>query len=198
MIKSWEDFGNGGGVWDHAYSSHNFSQITSWNDSWWLIVDTNFESSWAPVNELNSSLGFNGGNWSIDVFWDDITSVQHRASHIFTMSWVTFGHHWCWFEGWVGDFSYGQLFVISFLGWDDWRVWTQHKMNSWIWDQVGLEFSDINVQSTIESQRGGQRWDNLSNKSVQVGVSRSFNVQLSSANVINGFVIEDNCNISVF
>jgi hypothetical protein len=90
------------------------------------------------------------------------------------------------------------LFVISFLGWDDWRVWTQHKMNSWIWDQVGLEFSDINVQGTIESQRGGQRWDNLSNKSVQVGVSWSFNVQLSSANVINGFVIEDNCNISVF
>jgi len=25
-------------------------------------------------------------------------------------------------------------------------------VNSWIWDQVGLEFSDINVQSTIESQ----------------------------------------------
>jgi hypothetical protein len=39
-------------------------------------------------------------------------------------------------------------------------------MDSRIRDQVGLEFSDIDVKGTIESQRGGQRGDNLSDKSV--------------------------------
>ena len=71
-------------------------------------------------------------------------------------------------------------------------------MDTGIRDQVSLEFGDINVQGTIESQRGGQRGDNLSNESIQVSVSGSFNIQLSSADIIDGFVIEDNSDISVF
>jgi len=105
MIKSAEDFSDSCGIWDHAACSHNFSKITSRDNSWWLIVNSDFESSWAPVNELNGSLGFNGGNSSIDVFWNNISSVHHWASHIFTMSWVAFGHHVGWLEAAVGDFS---------------------------------------------------------------------------------------------
>ena len=105
MIESAEDFSNSSSIWDHAACSHNFSKITSRDNCWWLIVDSNLESSWAPINELNSSLGFDGGNSSIDVFWDDISSVHHGASHIFTMSWIAFSHHVGWFEATVGDFS---------------------------------------------------------------------------------------------
>jgi hypothetical protein len=71
-------------------------------------------------------------------------------------------------------------------------------MDTGIWDQIGLEFGDIDVQGTIESQRGGQRGDDLGDQSVQVGISGSFNIQLSSADIIDGFVIEDNGDISVF
>jgi hypothetical protein len=71
-------------------------------------------------------------------------------------------------------------------------------MDTGIWYQVGLELSDINVQCTIESQRGSQRGNDLGDESVQIGVSGSFNIQLSSANIIDGFVIEDNGDISVF
>jgi len=70
-----------------------------------LIVDSDFESSGAPVNELDGSFGFDGGNGSIDVFGDDISSVEHGASHVFSVSGVTFGHHGSGFEGRVGDFS---------------------------------------------------------------------------------------------
>ena len=93
MVKSGEDFSNSGGVGDHTDSSHDFSEITSWDNSWWLIVDSDFEASWAPINELDSSFGLNGGNSSIDIFWDDVTSVHHGASHIFTVSGVAPGHH---------------------------------------------------------------------------------------------------------
>jgi hypothetical protein len=51
--------------------------------------------------------------------------------------------------------------VIGFLGGDNWSIRGQHEMDSRIWDQVGLEFSDIDVQGSVESQRGGQRGDNL-------------------------------------
>lgn len=71
-------------------------------------------------------------------------------------------------------------------------------MNSRIGDQVSLEFSDIDVKGTIESEGGSQRGDNLSNKSVQVSVGGSFDIEVSSADIIDGFVIEHNGDISVF
>jgi hypothetical protein len=71
-------------------------------------------------------------------------------------------------------------------------------VNSGVRDEVGLEFSDINVQGSVESEGGSEGGDNLGNKSVQVSVSGSFDVQLSSADVIDGFVIEHNGDISVF
>ena len=71
-------------------------------------------------------------------------------------------------------------------------------MDSGIGDEVGLEFSDIDVEGTIESQRGGQRGNDLGDKSVQIGVGGSFNIQLSSADIINGLIVQHDSNISVF
>jgi hypothetical protein len=70
-------------------------------------------------------------------------------------------------------------------------------MDSWIWDQVSLEFSDIDVKGTIESEGGGERGDNLSDESVQVGVGWSLDIEVSSADIINGFVIDHDGDIGV-
>ena len=87
--------------------------------------------------------------------------------------------------------------MISFLGGDDWGIRGQHEMDSWVWHQVGLELSDINVQSTIESEGGSEGGDNLSDESVQVGVGWSLDIEVSSADIVNGLVIKDNGNIGV-
>ena len=70
-------------------------------------------------------------------------------------------------------------------------------MDSWVWHQVGLELSNINIQSTIESEGGSEGGDDLSNESVQVGVGWSLDIEVSSADIIDGLVIKDNGNISV-
>ena len=198
VIDSWEDLSNSGWVRDHTDGSHDFSKISTWNNCRWLIVDTTLEASWAPVNELDGSLGLNSSNGCIDILGDDITSVHEATGHVFTMSGVTLCHHGSGFEGRVSDLSNWELLVISFLSGDDWGVWWQHEMDSRIWHQVGLEFSDINVKSTIESKRCGQRWNDLSDESVQVGIGGSFNIEISSADIIDSFVIEHDCNISMF
>ena len=105
VIESGEDFGDGGGVGDHAASSHDFGEVTSGYDCGGLIVDTNFEAGGAPVDELDGSLGLDGGNGSVDVFGDDISSVHHGAGHVFSVSGVAFGHHVGGFEAGVGDLS---------------------------------------------------------------------------------------------
>ena len=70
-------------------------------------------------------------------------------------------------------------------------------MDSWVWHQVSLELSNINVQSTIESEGGSEGGDDLGNESVQVGVGWSLDIKVSSADIINGLVIKDNGNIGV-
>jgi len=70
------------------------------------------------------------------------------------MSGITFGHHRSWFESGVGDFSNRELFMVSFLSRDNWGVRGKHEMDSGVWHEVGLEFSDINVKGTIESEGG--------------------------------------------
>jgi len=70
-------------------------------------------------------------------------------------------------------------------------------MDSWVWYQVGLELGNIDVKGTIESEGSSEGRDNLSNESVQVGVGWSLNIKVSSADIIDGFVIEDNGNIGV-
>jgi len=70
-------------------------------------------------------------------------------------------------------------------------------MDSWVWHQVGLEFGDIDVKGTIESEGSGQRGDNLGNKSVKVGVGWSLDIEVSSADIIDGLVIKDDGDIGV-
>jgi hypothetical protein len=198
MIESGEDLSNSSGVRRHAKSSHDLSKITTRNDSRRLVVDTSLETSRAPVDELNGSLGLDGGNSSVDILRDDITSVHHAASHIFTMSGIALGHHGSRFESGVGDFSNRELFVIGLFSGDDGGIRGQHEMDSGIGDEVSLEFSDIDVEGTIESQRSSQRRDDLSNESVEIGVSGSFNIELSSADIVDSFVIEHDSDIGVF
>merc|ERR1712070_482808 len=197
VIDSGEDLSDGSGVGDHADGSHDLGEITTWNNGWWLIVDTALETGWAPVDELNGSLGLDGGDGGVDILWNDITSVHEAAGHVFTVSWVALGHHSGWLEGGVGDLGDGELLVISFLGRDDWGIRRKHEMDSWIWDQVSLELGDIDVKGTVESEGGSERGDNLSDESVQVGVGWSLDIEVSSADIINGFVIDHDGDIGV-
>ena len=130
VIKSGPCFGNGGGVGQHADGTLDLGKITTWDNCWWLVVDTDLEkidlvlglvivrviyleTSWAPVNKLDGSLGFDGGNGGVDVLGDNITTVQHAAGHVFTVSWIALDHLVGWFETSVGDFSNGELFVVG-------------------------------------------------------------------------------------
>ena len=70
-------------------------------------------------------------------------------------------------------------------------------MDSWVWHKVGLELGDINVKSTVESEGSSEGGDNLGNESVEVGVGWSLDIEVSSADVVNGLVIDHNSNIGM-
>jgi len=197
MINSGEDLSDGSGVGDHADGSHNLGEITTGNDGRRLIVDTALETGRAPVDELDGSLGLDGGNGGVDILGDDVTSEHEAACHVLSVSGVALGHHGGGLEGGVGDLSDGQLLVVGLLGRDDGSIGGKHEMDSGVGHQVGLELSDIDVEGTVESEGGSQGGDDLSDESVQVGVGGSLDIEVSSADVINGFVVDHNSNIGV-
>ena len=62
-------------------------------------------------------------------------------------------------------------------------------MSPWVWDQVGLELCEVNIESSVKSKRGGDRGDDLADQAVQVGVRWSFHVKVASADVVDGLVV---------
>jgi len=70
-------------------------------------------------------------------------------------------------------------------------------MDSRIRHQIGLELSNINVEGSIESKRSSQRRNNLSDQSVEISVSRTLDIEETSANVVDGLVIKHESDISM-
>jgi len=197
VVNAREDLGDGSRVRDHADGTLDLSEVTAGDDGGGLVVDTALEASGAPVDELDGTLGLDGGDSSVDILGDDITAVHHTASHVLTVTGVALSHHRRRLEGRVGDLSNRELLVVSLLSRDDRGIRRQHEVDTRIRHQVGLELSDIDVEGTIETERGSERRDNLSDETVQVSVSGALNVKRTTADVIDGLVIEHDGDISV-
>merc|ERR1719154_884697 len=154
-----------------------------------LVVDANLEASGAPVHKLDASLGLDGGDGRIDVLGDHVSPVEHAAGHVLAVAGVALHHLVGGLEASVGDLRHAELLVVSLLRGDDRGVGGQGEVDPWVGHQVGLEFSQVHVEGSIKSQRGGDGGDNLTDHPVKVGVGRTVNVQVPPADVIDGLVV---------
>ena len=87
--------------------------------------------------------------------------------------------------------------MVGLLGGDDGSVRREHEMDTWVRHQVGLEFSDINVEGTVESEGGGEGRDDLGDQSVQVGVGGALDIEVSTADIVTGLVVEHDGDVGV-
>jgi len=62
VVDAAEHFGDGGRVGDHTDCAHHLGQVASGHDCWGLLVDAALEAGGAPVHELDSPLGLDGGH----------------------------------------------------------------------------------------------------------------------------------------
>jgi hypothetical protein len=197
VVKTSPSFSDGGGVAQHADSTLDLGQVATWNNSWWLVVDSDLETSWTPIDKLDGPLGFDGGDGSVDILRDNITTVQHAASHVLSMTRITLHHLVSWLKAGVCDFSNRQLLMVGLLSRDYWSISNQREMDTWVWHQVGLELSQVNVQSTIKAERGSDGTDNLTNEPVEVSVSWAFDVQITATDVVDGFIVNHEGTVGV-
>jgi hypothetical protein len=96
-----------------------------------------------------------------------------------------------------GELGSREVLVVSSLGRDDGGIRAEEEVNTRIWHQVGLELVDIDVECSIETKRSCERGDDLSSDSVEVLVAGTLEIEALLANVVKGFVIEKESNVSV-
>lgn len=52
MVKTSPCLCNSSGIAQHADGTLDLSKIATWHNGGWLVVDTNLETSWTPVDKL--------------------------------------------------------------------------------------------------------------------------------------------------
>lgn len=150
---------NGGGVGQHADGAVDSGEVAVGDHLGWLVADTNLEASRAPVDELNGALGLDLGNGSVGVLGDNITTVQQASGHVLSVARIALDHLVVGLEAGVGDLHDRVGLVCGLGGGDDGSIGDEREVDTGVGDQVGLELVQVDVEGTVESERGGNGRD---------------------------------------
>merc|ERR1719158_885106 len=189
VVRPCPSLGDGSGVGEHAHGALHLRQVATRDHGGGLVVDANLEASGAPVDKLNAALALDGGNGGVHILGDDVTAVQHTAGHVLSMPWVAFDHGVGWLKASIGDLCNTQGLVVSLLGRDYGSIGDKGEVDPRVGHKVGLELVQIDVQGSVEPQRGSDGGDDLADQPVEVGVAWPLNVEVPPADVIDRFVV---------
>ena len=89
------------------------------------------------------------------VLGDNISTVKQASRHVFSVAGVTLDHLVVRLEARHCDLLDRIGLVGRLCGRDDRCVSNEREVDAGIWDQVGLELVQVNVQRTVEAERGG-------------------------------------------
>merc|ERR1719352_1703504 len=198
VVDAGEHFGDCSRVGDHAASAHDLGQITAWHHCGWLVIDSALEASRRPIHELNGALGLDCGHGGVNIFGYHIATVHHAARHVLAVTWIALHKHGGRLEDGHGDLCHRELLMVCFLCRNDRCIAGKHEVDAWVWHQICLELCDVDIECTIEAQGGRERGDDLRQETVQVGVCRALNVQVTTADIIESFVVIHDGHVRVF
>ena len=187
---SLEHFLNGSWVTDE---SNSHLQSLWWNiTDWWLNV------VWNPLNEIWWVLVLNVQHLFVDFFGWHSSSEQGWSGQISSVSWISSAHHVLGIEHLLGKFWNSQSSVLLWSSWGKWGETNHEEMESWEWNQVDGQFSQIWVELTWESKTTGNTWHGSWDQMVKITISWGGQLKSSETDIIKSFVINNHAFISVF
>ena len=63
-------------------------------------------------------------------------------------------------------------------------------MNARVGNEVGLKLGQVDVKRAVETERRGNGGDDLADEAVEVGVRRTLDVKIATADVVDGLVVD--------
>ena len=120
-----------------------------------MVADTNLEAGRAPVDELDGALGLKVGHSSVDFLGHDVTPVEETCCHVLAVTRIALDHLVVWLEAGAGDFR-DRVCLVGCLGsGDDRCVGDEWEVDTRVWDQIGLELVQIDIEGAIKAKRSG-------------------------------------------
>ena len=139
--------------WIALHSAVNLGQIAVGDHLWWLIANADLETRRTPVDELDGALCLEGCHSTVYIVWNHISTVEQASSHVLSIARVALHHLVVWLKTRHGDFLNGIGFMLCLGRRDDGCVSDEREVDARIRDEVGLKFSEIDIEGAIEAKR---------------------------------------------
>jgi len=117
----------------------------------WDITNTRFNIIWNPFDEIGGVFILDVEHLFVNFFWGHSSSEHSGGSKISSVSWIWSAHHIFGIEHLLGEFWYGKSSIYLGSSWGKRSETNHEEMESWEWNKVNSEFSEIGVELTWES-----------------------------------------------
>jgi hypothetical protein len=194
VIQAGPSLGNGRGVGKHRDGAVDRGETAICGGSRrdgnrLLVVDADLEAGGAPLDKVERRLRLECSNGGAAVAVDDVTAVEEGDGHVFALAGVANDHLVVRLKALEGQVRYLEALMSTLGSTNDRSIADKRVVNAGIGNQVGLELVQINVESTVEAEGGGDGGNDLGDQAVQVFVAWPGNVQIPAADVVHSFVI---------
>ena len=87
--------------------------------------------------------------------------------------------------------------VVALLVRHNRRVADERIVNARVWNQIGLELCQVDIQSAVKPQAGCDGAHDLSDEAIEMLVVGTRNVKISTANVVHSLIVDEESAVRV-
>jgi hypothetical protein len=158
---------------------------------WWDIANSGLDVVGDPFDKVRGVFVLDVEHLLINFFGGHSTSEHGGGGEISSVSWVGGAHHVLGVEHLLGQLGDGESSVDLRSSGGEWSETNHEEMESWEWNQVDSELSEIGVELTWESDGAGDTGHGDRDEMVEITVGWGGELEGSEADIVEGLVIDD-------